>query len=101
MPVRTLVGFQLSVRKLLLTATFSDDADDDDLLNTNETALGTDPRNPDSDADGSDDPEEPFADTSSTNGTSVFSGADSLVQKLDFTAGEKPIYCVRDDAGNL
>ena len=36
-------------------ATFSDDADGDGLLNTNETAIGTDPRDGDSDGDGIDD----------------------------------------------
>jgi hypothetical protein len=34
-----------------ITATFSEDADGDGLLNTNEYALGTDPRNSDSDGD--------------------------------------------------
>ncbi len=34
------------------TALFSDDADEDGLLNTNETALGSDPRDSDSDDDG-------------------------------------------------
>lgn len=38
-----------------VTATFSNDADGDGLLNTNETAIGTDPRNGDSDGDGFDD----------------------------------------------
>ncbi len=41
-----------------ITATFSDDADGDGILNTNETALGTDPRNSDSDSDGLSDSEE-------------------------------------------
>ncbi len=54
-----------------VTATFSDDADDDGLFNTNETALGTDPRKKDSDGDGSDDPDELIAGTSPTNSTSV------------------------------
>lgn len=38
-----------------VTATFSDDADGDGLLNTNEWAIGTHPRNRDSDGDGVDD----------------------------------------------
>lgn len=38
-----------------LQANFSDDADNDGLLNTNEFSLGTDPFNPDSDDDGFDD----------------------------------------------
>jgi len=41
------------------------------LLNTNETALGTDPRKKDSDGDGSDDPDELIAGTSPTNSVSV------------------------------
>jgi len=59
------------VRSVSVTASFSDDADDDGLLNTNETALGTDPRKKDSDGDGSDDPDELIAGTSPTNSTSV------------------------------
>jgi len=38
-----------------VTAVFSDDADGDGLKNTNEWAMGTDPRNPDTDGDGFDD----------------------------------------------
>lgn len=38
-----------------ITATFSNDADGDGLLNSNEWAIGTDPRNPDTDGDGFDD----------------------------------------------
>lgn len=38
-----------------ITATFSDDADSDGLVNTAESSLGTDPRNRDSDGDGFDD----------------------------------------------
>ena len=38
-----------------ITATFSDDADGDGLLNSNEWAIGTDPRNSDTDGDGFDD----------------------------------------------
>jgi len=41
-----------------ITARFSDDADGDGILNTNETALGTDPRNSDSDSDGLSDSQE-------------------------------------------
>jgi len=59
------------VRPVSVTATFSDDADGDGLLNTNETALGTNPRNSDSDSDGMDDPKELVAGTSPTNSASV------------------------------
>ncbi len=66
------------VRPVSITATFSDDADDDGLLNTAETELGTDPRRKDSDGDGSDDPDELIAGTSPTNRLSV------LAVDLDF-----------------
>lgn len=59
------------VRPVSVTATFSDDADGDGLLNTNETALGTNPRNRDSDGDGMDDSNELVAGTSPTNSASV------------------------------
>ena len=59
------------VRPVSITATFSDDADGDGLLNTNETALGTNPRSKDSDSDGMDDPNELVAGTSPTNSASV------------------------------
>lgn len=59
------------VRPISVTATFSDDADGDGLLNTNETALGTNPRNRDSDGDGLSDPNELVAGTSPTNSASV------------------------------
>ncbi len=76
------------VRPVSVTATFSDDADNDGLLNTNEAALGTDPRKKDCDVDGLDDPDELIAGTSPTNSLSVL-------------AGEKRFYRVRDEAGNL
>jgi len=59
------------VRPVSVTATFSDDADGDGLLNTNETALGTNPRNSDSDGDGMNDPQELIAGTSPTNSASL------------------------------
>ncbi len=59
------------VRPVSITATFSNDADSDGLLNTNETALGTDPRRRDSDGDGMDDPHELISGTSPTNRASV------------------------------
>ena len=59
------------VRPVSLTATFSDDADGDGLLNTNETALGTNPRKKDTDGDGLSDPQELIAGTSPTNSASV------------------------------
>lgn len=55
----------------MTTALFSEDADGDGLLNTNETALGTNPRNSDSDDDGMTDPNELVAGTSPTNQQSV------------------------------
>jgi len=75
------------VRPVSVTATFSDDADDDGLLNTNETALGTDPRKKDSDGDGSDDPEELIAGTSPTNSLSVLAvdlAFESFANELSF-----------------
>ena len=59
------------VRPVSITATFSDDADGDGLLNTNETALGTDPRKKDTDGDGMDDAQELFVGSSPTNSASV------------------------------
>jgi formylglycine-generating enzyme required for sulfatase activity len=59
------------VRPVSINAIFSDDADDDGLLNTNETTLGTNPRSKDSDEDGMDDPHELIAGTSPTNRASV------------------------------
>jgi hypothetical protein len=59
------------VRPVSVTAAFSDDADGDGLLNTNETALGTNPRSKDSDGDGMNDPHELIAGTSPTNSVSV------------------------------
>jgi formylglycine-generating enzyme required for sulfatase activity len=59
------------VRPVSITATFSNDADDDGLLNTNETALGTDPRHRDSDEDGMNDAQELIAGTFPTNAASV------------------------------
>jgi hypothetical protein len=56
-----------------VAATFSDDADSDGLLNTDETALGTNPRSKDSDADGMDDSPELIAGTSPTNSASILS----------------------------
>ena len=59
------------VRPVSVTATFSDDADGDGLLNTNETALGTNPRRRDSDDDGMNDAQELIAGTFPTNAASV------------------------------
>jgi len=59
------------VRPVSITATFSNDADDDGLLNTNETALGTNPRRRDSDGDGMNDAQELIAGTFPKNATSV------------------------------
>jgi hypothetical protein len=59
------------VQPVSITATFSDDADGDELLNTNEAALGTNPRSSDSDGDGMTDPNELVAGTSPTNSASV------------------------------
>ncbi len=59
------------VRPVSVAAIFSDDADGDGLLNSNETALGTNPRSSDSDGDGMSDPQELIASTSPTNSASV------------------------------
>lgn len=59
------------VRPVSVTATFSDDADGDGLLNTNEAVIGTDPRNGDSDGDGQNDGYEVAAGTSPTNSASL------------------------------
>jgi hypothetical protein len=67
------------VRPLSNTATFSDDADSDGLLNTNEMALGTDPRKADSDSDGMSDARELIAGTSPTNQNSILSVSASLL----------------------
>ena len=48
----------LDRNRINITATFSDDADGDGILNTNETIIGTDPRNSDSDYDGLSDSQE-------------------------------------------
>jgi hypothetical protein len=75
------------VRPVSVTASFSDDADDDGLLNTNETALGTDPRKKDSDGDGSDDSNELIAGTSPTNSVSVLAvnlAFESFANELSF-----------------
>jgi hypothetical protein len=45
----------------VITASFSDDADGDGILNTNETALGTNPRSSDTDNDGLSDPQELYS----------------------------------------
>ncbi len=55
-----------------LTALFSDDPDGDGLKNTNEWAIGTDPRNSDTDGDSMSDPDEVTAGTSPTNSSSFF-----------------------------
>ena len=66
------------VRPVSVTATFSDDADGDGLLNTREFVFKTNPRKKDSDGDGADDPDELIAGTSPTNSISV------LAVELDF-----------------
>jgi hypothetical protein len=53
-----------------VTATFSDDADGDGLLNSNEWAIGTDPRDSDTDGDGFDDACEVAEGLSPTNDNS-------------------------------
>ena len=59
------------VRPVSVNATFSDDADNDGILNVNETGYGTNPRKRDTDGDGSDDSDELVAGTSPTNSASV------------------------------
>lgn len=61
----------------LVTASFSDDADSDGLLNTNETIAGSDPWDSDSDGDGLLDGEEVY--TYSTSPTNTDSDADGLL----------------------
>jgi len=92
------------VRPVSVTATFSDDADDDGLLNTNETALGTDPRNPDTDGDGSNDPDELIAGTSPTNSVSVLAvdlAFESFANELSFFGVSGRYYQIEytDDLG--
>ncbi len=75
------------VRPVSVTASFSDDADADGLLNTTEATLGTDPRKKDSDGDGSDDPDELVAGTSPTNSVSVLAvnlAFESFANELSF-----------------
>ena len=78
------------VRPVSITATFSDDADGDGLLNTNETALGTNPRNSDSDGDGMNDSQELIAGTSPTNSASVL----AVQLSIDVSANQISWYGV-------
>lgn len=71
-----------------ITATFSDDADGDGILNTNETALGTNPRSSDSDEDQLSDYDEVYVyPTSPTNpdvdGDGLLDGEEILIYNSD------------------
>jgi hypothetical protein len=64
-----------------ITATFSDDADGDGILNTNETTLGTNPYDSDSDHDGLSDSEELY--TYSTDPLVQDTDGDGLIDGLE------------------
>jgi hypothetical protein len=59
------------IRPVSVTATFSDDADEDGILNVDEVGYGTNPRNRDTDGDGLHDRHELIAGTDPTNAASV------------------------------
>jgi len=80
-----------------VTAIFSDDADGDGVLNTNEVSLGSNPRNVDSDGDGMEDGAELLAGTSPTNEASVFAAqfsAEGLTNRISWDAVSDRYYRV-------
>lgn len=80
-----------------VTAVFSDDADGDGVLNTNEVSLGSNPRNVDSDGDGMEDGEEVLAGTSPTNDASVLAAefsAEGLTNRVSWAAVSNRYYQV-------
>ncbi len=74
-----------------ITATFSDDADGDGLLNVVEEGLGTDPRNADSDGDAMPDGwEAGYGLNATTNDASLDFDADGLTNLAEFVLGTIP-----------
>lgn len=78
------------VRPVSVTATFSDDADDDGILNADESGYGTNPRNSDTDGDGLPDRHELVAGTQPTNEASVL----AIALQLSGSANELSWYGV-------
>jgi formylglycine-generating enzyme required for sulfatase activity len=78
------------VRPVSVTATFSDDADDDGILNADESGYGTNPRNSDTDGDGLPDRHELVAGTQPTNAVSVL----AIALQLNGSANELSWYGV-------
>ncbi|MCK4563950.1 MAG: hypothetical protein KAU94_04695, partial [Verrucomicrobia bacterium] len=79
-----------------VTAHFSDDADDDGLMNSEEVALGTNPRNEDTDGDGENDGDEVAAGTDPLlNYKDIISNAGLVFQQVAFADGDTLADVVR------